>query len=87
MCSQIFSIRSPKSCGSERRCAQPCTIMIASKAMPITAPRSLTDHETYALTAYILSIDGIVKKDAVLDAKSLPKVKMPNRDGFKPADR
>ena len=52
------------------------------RAMPITAPRSLTDHEAYALTAYILSIDGIVKKDAVLDAKSLPKVKMPNRDGF-----
>jgi cytochrome c len=52
------------------------------RAMPVTAPRSLTDHETYALTAYILSIDGIVKKDAVLDAKSLPKVKMPNRDGF-----
>jgi S-disulfanyl-L-cysteine oxidoreductase SoxD len=50
--------------------------------MPVTHPHSLNDHEVYALVAYILSIDGIVKKDAVLDAKSLPKIKMPNRDGF-----
>jgi S-disulfanyl-L-cysteine oxidoreductase SoxD len=52
------------------------------RAMPVTQPHSLNDHEVYALVAYILSIDGIVKKDAVLDAKSLPKIKMPNRDGF-----
>jgi cytochrome c len=52
------------------------------RAMPITAPQSLTNDEVYAVTAYILSIDGIVPQDAVLDAKSLPRVKMPNRDGF-----
>ena len=52
------------------------------RAMPVTAPRTLTDQETYALVAYILSVDGIVKKDAILDAKSLPKTRMPNRDGF-----
>ena len=52
------------------------------RAMPITAPQSLTNDEAYALTAYLLSVDGIVPKDAVLDAKSLPQVKMPNRDGF-----
>jgi cytochrome c len=52
------------------------------RAMPVTAPRSLSDAETYSLVAYILSIDGIVKKNAVLDAKSLAKIKMPNRDGF-----
>jgi cytochrome c len=52
------------------------------RAMPVNHPRSLTDHEAYALVAYLLSIDGIVKKDAVLDAKSLPKIKMPNHDGF-----
>ena len=52
------------------------------RAMPITSPESLTNDEVYALTAYILSIDGIVPPDAVLDAKSLPRVKMPNRDGF-----
>jgi cytochrome c len=52
------------------------------RAMPITAPQSLTNDEAYSITAYLLSIDGIVPKDAVLDAKSLPQVKMPNRDGF-----
>jgi S-disulfanyl-L-cysteine oxidoreductase SoxD len=52
------------------------------RAMPITSPQSLTNDEVYAVTAYILSIDGIVASDAVLDAKSLPRVKMPNRDGF-----
>ena len=52
------------------------------RAMPITAPQSLTNDEVYAVTAYILSIDDIVPADAVLDAKSLAKVKMPNRDGF-----
>ena len=52
------------------------------RAMPITSPQSLTNDEVYAVTAYLLSIDGIVPRDAVLDAKSLPAVKMPNRDGF-----
>lgn len=52
------------------------------RAMPVVAPRTLSDHETYALVAYILSVDGIVKKDAVLDAKTLPKIQMPNRAGF-----
>jgi cytochrome c len=52
------------------------------RAMPITSPMSLTNDEVYAVTAYILSIDGIVPADAVLDAKSLPRVKMPNKDGF-----
>src|ERR1700722_5549662 len=52
------------------------------RAMPITSPQSLTNDEVYAVTAYILSIDGIVPPDAVLDAKSLPRVKMPNKDGF-----
>jgi cytochrome c len=50
--------------------------------MPITAPESLTNDEVYAVTAYILSIDGIVSGDAVLDEKTLPQVKMPNKDGF-----
>jgi cytochrome c len=52
------------------------------RAMPITAPQSLTNDEVYAVTAYLLSVDGIVPKDAKLDARSLPLVKMPNRDGF-----
>jgi cytochrome c len=52
------------------------------RAMPIGSPQSLTNDEVYAVTAYLLSIDRIVPKDAVLDAKSLPRVKMPNREGF-----
>jgi cytochrome c len=52
------------------------------RAMPLQSPESLTNDEVYALTAYLLSIDGVVPQDAVLDAKSLPHVKMPNRDGF-----
>ena len=52
------------------------------RAMPYVAPQSLTDSEIYAVSAYLLSIDGIVAKDAVLDAKSLPRVKMPNANGF-----
>lgn len=52
------------------------------RAMPLTTPQTLRSDEVYALVAYILSIDSVVKPDAVLDAKSLPRVKMPNRDGF-----
>jgi cytochrome c len=52
------------------------------RAMPITAPQSLSNDEVYAVTAYLLSVDGIVPKDARLDATSLPQVRMPNRDGF-----
>jgi cytochrome c len=52
------------------------------RAMPITNPQSLQNEEVYALTAYILSFDNVVPKDAVLDAESLPKVQMPNRSGF-----
>jgi cytochrome c len=50
--------------------------------MPLAAPQALTDDQVYAVTAYLLSLDGIVEPTAVLDAKSLPKVRMPNRDGF-----
>jgi S-disulfanyl-L-cysteine oxidoreductase SoxD len=52
------------------------------RAMPLTTPQTLRPNEVYALVAYILSIDGVVKADAVLDARNLPAVKMPNRDGF-----
>jgi cytochrome c len=52
------------------------------RAMPFDAPQSLSADEVYALTAYLLSLNGIIGPDAVLDAKTLPKVQMPNRDGF-----
>lgn len=52
------------------------------RAMPYTAPQSLTANETYALTAYLLHMNGILGAEATLDAASLPKIRMPNRDGF-----
>ena len=52
------------------------------RAMPYPAPHSLTDPEAYALTAYLLSLNGIIAKDAVMDAKTLPQVQMPNRGNF-----
>jgi cytochrome c len=54
------------------------------RAMPYPAPGSLSADDTYALTAYLLSLNGIVPEDAKLDKDTLPKVKMPNRDGFVP---
>jgi cytochrome c len=51
-------------------------------AMPITRPRSLAPSDVYALCAYLLSIDGIVRKDAILDRDTLTAVVMPNRNGF-----
>ena len=52
------------------------------RAMPYPTPHSLTDSEVYALTAYLLSLNGIIAKDAVMDAKTLPQVQMPNRGNF-----
>ncbi|MBR0859167.1 c-type cytochrome [Bradyrhizobium liaoningense] len=52
------------------------------RAMPMNAPESLTADEVYALSGYILNMNGIVPADATMDAKSLSAVKMPNRDGF-----
>ncbi|MGO8911191.1 MAG: c-type cytochrome [Bradyrhizobium sp.] len=52
------------------------------RAMPFQAPRSLSDDEVYALTAYILSENKLIGANDVMDAQTLPKVKMPNRDNF-----
>ncbi len=52
------------------------------RAMPTSAPMSLTNAEVYAVTAYVLNLNGIVAAGAVMDAQSLPQVEMPNRDGF-----
>lgn len=58
-----------------------------NRAMPFNQPGSLTHSEVYAAVAYILHLNGIVSETQVLDAKSLPKVRMPNRDGFVPDSR
>jgi mono/diheme cytochrome c family protein len=52
------------------------------RAMPFTAPQSLTADEVYAVCAYVLFLNGIVPEKTVLDAKTLPQIRMPNRDGF-----
>ena len=52
------------------------------RAMPTTAPMSLSNEEVYAVSAYILHINGIIGEDTVMNAQTLPAVKMPNRDGF-----
>ena len=52
------------------------------RAMPWPTPRTLSDDETYALTAYLLAGNKIIDEKTVMDAKSLPQVKMPNRDNF-----
>jgi S-disulfanyl-L-cysteine oxidoreductase SoxD len=52
------------------------------RAMPYPTPHSLSDQEVYALTAYLLSLNGVIAKDAVMDAKTLPQVHMPNRGNF-----
>ena len=57
------------------------------RAMPPTAPGSLSDHEVYALTAHLLALNELIPTDAVVDAASLPKVKMPARDHFVPDPR
>ena len=49
--------------------------------MPYNAPQSLSADEVYAVTAYVLHLNGIVPADARLDART-PRVRMPNRDGF-----
>jgi cytochrome c len=54
------------------------------RAMPYQAPGSLSNDDIYAVAAYILNLNGILPADAKLDRESLPKVRMPNRDGFLP---
>ena len=57
------------------------------RAMPYSAPGSLSNDEVYAITAYILAEGNIIDKTTVIDAEALPKVQMPNRDGFIPDPR
>ena len=52
------------------------------RAMPYNKPHSLNDQEVYALTAYVLRLNNLIGDNDVIDAKSLPKVNMPNRDNF-----
>jgi cytochrome c len=53
-----------------------------NRSMPYQAAGTLRAEEVYAVTAYVLFLNGIVRESQVLDAKSLPRIRMPNRDGF-----
>ena len=52
------------------------------RAMPWPQPRTLSNEEVYALCAYILSLNKLIGENNTMDAQTLPKVKMPNRDNF-----
>ena len=52
------------------------------RAMPWQQPKTLTNDEVYALTAYILALNKIIGENDVMNAETLPKVRMPNRDNF-----
>ncbi len=56
-----------------------------NRAMPANKGGTLKPDEVYALTAYLLYMNGIIKESDVMDAQSLPKVQMPNRENFVPA--
>ena len=57
------------------------------RAMPMDRPQSLTANEVYALSAYILNLNGIIPESAVMDQTTLAQVQMPNRNGFIIDDR
>jgi hypothetical protein len=57
------------------------------RAMPYNDTKSLSADEVYAVSAYILNLNGVIGANDAMDAQSLPKVKMPNRDGFIPFPR
>ena len=56
-----------------------------NRAMPVPKPGSLTPDEVYSVVAFLLYRNGIIGENDVMDAQSLPKVEMPNRNGFVPA--
>ena len=58
-----------------------------NRAQPFDEPGSLTPDQVYAVTAYLLYLNGIIGQSDVLDARTLLAVKMPNRDGFVPDPR
>jgi cytochrome c len=52
------------------------------RAMPQNAPQSLSNDDVYAVSAYVLNLNGLLAADATLDARTLPAIKMPNRSMF-----
>src|SRR5258705_13709674 len=52
------------------------------RAMPLNESKSLTNDELYAVVAYLLQLNGIIGENETINAQILPRVQMPNRDGF-----
>ena len=58
-----------------------------NRAMPFDRPGTLTPDQVYAVSAYVLHLNGLIAEDEPMNAKTLPQVEMPNREGFVPDDR
>jgi mono/diheme cytochrome c family protein len=58
-----------------------------NRSMPLDRPGTLTHNQVYSLVAFIFYLNGIVAENDVMDAKTLPQIKMPNRNGFVPDSR
>jgi len=52
------------------------------RSMPYIQPQSLSDNDVYAVTAYLLNLNGIIGENDEMNAQTLPKVKMPNQSNF-----
>jgi S-disulfanyl-L-cysteine oxidoreductase SoxD len=52
------------------------------RAMPLNESKSLTSDEVYGVVAYLLNLNGVIGESETMNAQSLPKVTMPNREGF-----
>ena len=86
--SSVARVRSPRIIRSRQWAAtghmqRPCSTTFAAPC-PILHPSALSVDDTYAVAAYILNLNGILPADGKLDQHTLPKIKMPNRDGFIP---
>src|SRR6187401_337953 len=74
-------------CHGEKGAGKPADALVGgigslATPMPLQNPKTLTDDEVYAVSAYILFLNGIIAENAPMNAQTLPLVKMPNRDGF-----
>ena len=95
---KVDAAPAPAPGGKQPPCLSPCirneTVMglyspyattiwdYVNRGMPFGKEQTLTPNEVYALTAFLLYKNGVIPEDQVLDAQSLPQVKMPNRDGY-----
>ena len=61
---------------------QKSILMVFFMTMPFNTPQTLSADEVYAVTAYILHLNGIIDEDVTLNARRLRRIEMPNADGF-----